>query len=144
MAQMSLKQPKCIFCCWAGALIVLIHMCFVWSVKLGKGLKQPPTSDSHLDALRGHHSWGEQDNWSFFLQNIFSHRVCRSHLGSSPLYQSRYDLVMTFQKEWDTLHHPDNVKQYFPFNSVAVKKVPVSRLCVVSNTVLRFLACGLI
>lgn len=61
---------------------------------------------------------GESETTGAFFfaeQDVFFHKAYRSHLGSSPLYQSRYDLVMTFQKEWDILHHPDNVKQYFCF-----------------------------
>lgn len=33
--------------------------------------------------------------------------------GSSPLFHPGYHLLMAFQKEWDILHHPDIIKQYF-------------------------------
>lgn len=125
MAQTSFTWPKAI-CCWAGASLVLIHACFAWRIRLRllcsnvvKGRRWSPASDSPWLPSRALTA-GESETLA--EQGVFSHTVYRSHFGSSPLCQARYDLVMTFQKEWDTSHHPDNVKQYFCFNSVAAMK----------------------
>lgn len=75
--------------------------------------------------------------YSLFSGNIIQHRalhlervrqaagasVCRAScfllqsallsFGSSPLFHPGYYLLMAFQKEWDALHHPDIIRQYF-------------------------------